>query len=239
MLRPVAWRRPPPPDIRILRNPEIIPQPATTPPEQRRAAWFHLLVFSLLFFLPLGQLAATGSEQRAQAEAARRAVQLATSIAASGERSAFLTNSVQAAHTADIQAAVRTTMALETTTARDTQPELEVANAETAVAAQLRRMAEHMGRIPSHADGGIDPATITALGAEPEQWPAMRVEQNRQADLAEQAGNRALLLAAATAIGVVAEYLMAAAISAGRRRWLYWPAGAAAVSVVLAAAAFI
>ncbi|MFD9445942.1 hypothetical protein ACFWBR_39225 [Streptomyces sp. NPDC060006] len=239
VLRPVAWRRPPLPGIRILRNPEIIPQPATTPPEQRRAAWFHLLVFSLLFFLPLGQLAATGSEQRAQAEAARRAVQLATSIAASGERSAFLTNSVQAAHTADIQAAVRTTMALETTTARNTRPELEVANAETAVAAQLRRMAEYMGRIPSHADGGIDPATITALGAGPEQWPAMRVEQNRQADLAEQAGNRALLLAAATAIGVVAEYLMAAAISAGRRRWLYWPAGAAAVSVVLAAAAFI
>jgi bacteriorhodopsin len=67
----------------------------------------------------------------------------------------------------------------------------------------------------------------------------MRVEQNRQADLAEQAGNRALLLAAATAIGVVAEYLMAAAISAGRRRWLYWPAGAAAVSVILAAGAFI
>jgi len=89
VLRPVAWRRPTPPAIRILRNPEIIPQPVTTPPERRRAAWFHLVVLCLLFLLPLGQIAAAGGEQRAQAEAARRAVQLTTSIAASGERSAF------------------------------------------------------------------------------------------------------------------------------------------------------
>jgi DNA gyrase/topoisomerase IV subunit B len=78
-----------------------------------------------------------------------------------------------------------------------------------------------------------------AVIAEPEQWPAMTAEQNRQVTLGEQAGNRALLLAAATAIGIVAEYLMAAAIAARRRRWLRWPAAAAVVSVALAAIAFV
>lgn len=238
VLRPPAWRRPAPPGVRVLREPEIIPQPATAPPDDRRTVWCHLVVFCLLFFLPLGQLAAAGGEQRAQAQAARRAVQLTTDIAAGGERSAFLTRSVQAAHVADIRAAVRTTLALETQQARDTRPELEVAGAETAVAAQLRRMAEYMGRAPVRADG-VDPATVTALSAEPEQWPALTAEQNRQVTLGEQAGNRALLLAAATAIGIVAEYLMAAAIAARRRRWLRWPAAAAVLSVALAAVAFV
>ncbi|WP_141208582.1 hypothetical protein [Streptomyces griseorubiginosus] len=237
VLRPLAWRRPVPPGVRVLREPEIIPQPATAPRDDRRSVWFHLVVFCLLFFLPLGQLAAAGAEQRAQAQAARRAVQLGTAIAASGERSAFLTRSVQAAQVADIRAAVRTTLALETQQARDTRPELEVARAETAVAAQLRRVAEYMGRAPVSSDG-VDPATVTALSAEPEQWPAMTAEQNHQVTLGERAGNRGLLLAAATAIGVVAEYLMAAAIASRRRRWLRWPAAAAALSIALTVVAF-
>ncbi|NEC88234.1 hypothetical protein [Streptomyces sp. SID12501] len=238
VLRPVAWRRPTPSGTRILRDPEIIPQPVTTPPARRRAAWFHLVVVALLFLLPLGQIAATGSEQRAQAEAARRAVQLTTSIAASGERSAFLTQSVQAAHVADAQAAVRMEIALDTRDARDTRPELDVAAVETAVASQLRRTAEYMGRVPSHADG-VDSATVAALGAQSAKWPAMRIEQNHQVSLAEQAGNRALLLSAATAIGIVAEFLMAAAITARRHRWLYGPLGAAAISIFLAVVSFI
>ena len=149
----------------------------------------------LPFLLPLGQLAAAGTEQRAQAQAVRGAVQLGTGVAASGERSAFLSRGVQAAHVAEIRAAVRTTLALETRQARDTGPELQVARAETAVAAQLRRMAEYMGRAPVSADA-VDPATQAALSAEPGQWPAMTAEQNCQVAQGERAGNRGLLPAA-------------------------------------------
>jgi hypothetical protein len=95
-----------------------------------------------------------------------------------------------------------------------------------------------MGRAPVRAEG-VDPATVTALSARPEQWPAMTAEQNRQVTLGELGGNRGLLLAAATAIGIVAEYLMAAAIATRRRRWLRWPVAAAVLSIALAAVAFV
>ncbi|MFI0976884.1 hypothetical protein ACH4SP_07630 [Streptomyces sp. NPDC021093] len=240
ILRPVPWRHPPlvPPARPILRGVDPIPQPATAPPARRRAMQVHLLTAALLFLLPLGQLVATVSEQRSQAEAARHAVRLTASIVVSGQRAAFLDQMVSSADFAEIEAIAREAAALYLKDSAATRHERSVATAELRLAGRLRQMAEFMGRAPSASDG-VTRGTVTAIGARPEDWPAMRAEQNRYKELADAAGSRALYLAAATALAVVAEVLAAAFLEARRLTWMKWPVGFAALSLAVTSGAFI
>lgn len=241
VVRPPQWRHPASGSRRVLRDFEIIPQPATAPPATRGAQRFHLLAFTVLLALPLGPMMATNSEQYAQAQAARHAVHLSAGIAAGGQRTAFLSDAAQFALAADIQADARELAALDASDPDDARHEREVAKAERAVASRLRRMAEHMGRAPTGADS-IDPATAAALNTEPEDWSAMRREQNRQVDFAEQAGNRGLWLSAAISVAVLAEMLAAAAVAASsrhRRVVLRWAFGVSTASVATIAFAFL
>jgi hypothetical protein len=240
VLRPLRWRRrpPAPPARRTVRGVDPIPQPATASSDHQRATQILLLIVALLFLLPLGQLVATVGEQRAQAEAARHAVRLTTSIVASGQRVAFLTEAVTAANVADIEALAREAAVVYLEDSADTRHERSVATAESRLAGRLRQMAEYMGRAPGVSDG-VNRVTVTALGTGPRDWPGMRAEQNRQKNLADAAGNRALYLAAATALAVVAEMLAAAFLEAGRLSWMKWPVGVAAVSLVLTAVTFV
>ncbi|MEU4211617.1 hypothetical protein AB0F13_16720 [Streptomyces sp. NPDC026206] len=220
VLRPVRWRHPPapPPAPRVLRKPELLPQPATAPAgDRRRTARFLLLLSALLLALPFGQMVAACDEQRAQAEAARRASGISLGIAVSGQRTAFLTTSLQAAAAADLQSAARLSAALETGSSPDAAHEQAVAAAETTAAGLMARTARYMGR-PAEAADRVDPATATALRTEPLEWRTMLTEQQRQVDRAEVAGERGFRLAAATALAVLAQLLVAAAVSAHRLR---------------------
>ncbi|MFI6639036.1 hypothetical protein [Streptomyces sp. NPDC050504] len=240
VLRPVPWRRPPPvpPARPILRGVDPIPQPATALPARRRAVQVHLLTAALLFLLPLGQLVATVSEQRSQAEAARHAVRLTAGIAVSGQREAFLAEALAAAHVAEIEALAREAAVLYLEDSAATRHERSVATAETLLAGRLRQTAEFMGRAPGVVDG-VTRGTVTAIGARPEDWPAMRREQGRQKELADAAGSRALYLAAATALAVVAEVLAAAFLEARRLSWMKWPVGFAALSLAITAVTLV
>ncbi|MFD7698581.1 hypothetical protein [Streptomyces caelestis] len=232
ILRPGAWPGPPPGgrSRRILRGTDPIPQPVTAPPARRRGTQTHLLVVALLFLLPLLQLAATSSEQRAQAEASRHALRLEAAIVASGQRDAFLTQAVTASRVADIHAAAREAAVVYQGESAAVRHERAVAAAETRHASQLRLIAEHMGRAPGLTDG-VSSASVVAVRARPEDWPEMQAEQNRQKDLADAAGDRGLNLAAATALAVVAEVLAAAFLESGRLSRMGWPAGVAVLSV--------
>ncbi|MBV1940561.1 hypothetical protein KUF83_28920 [Streptomyces sp. BV286] len=240
ILRPAPWRHPPPvpPARPILRGVDPIPQPATAPPDRRRAIQIHLLIAALLFLLPLGQLVATVSEQRSQAEAARHAVRLTASIVVSGQRAAFLNQMVGSANLAEIEALAREAAALYLEDSAATRHERSVATAELRLSGRLRQMAEFMGRAPRVADG-VTRGTVTAIGVKPEDWPAMVGEQSRYKKLADAAGSRALYLAAATALAVVAEVLAAAFLEARRLSWMKWPVGFAALSLAITAVAFI
>lgn len=198
---------------------DLIPQPTLAARGLRYATTLQLAVWALLAILPLAQLLLAGQEQRAQADAARQAVRVTTSIAASGQRAAFLIDSVQAAQTADLGADARELAALDAPDPTDAAQERAVAAAERGIAARLRRIAEAMGRAPTDADG-VDRTTVAALDSRPEDWPALLRNQNQQVDLAERAGSQGLQVAASTAAAAIAATLAATAIteSATRRR---------------------
>ncbi|MEV4436639.1 hypothetical protein [Streptomyces sp. NPDC049585] len=240
VLRPEAWRIPPPAagGPRRLRGIDPIPQPATAPSDRRRGTQLHLLVVVLLFLLPLLQLTAASGEQRAQAEASRQALRLGAAIVASGQRAAFLTQAVTASHVADIHAAAREIAVLYQKDSPAVRHERAVAAAETRHASQLRVMAENMGRPPAVTDG-VSAASVAALRARPEDWPDMRAEQNRHKAQADAAGARGLYLAAATALAVVAEMLAAAFLESGQLSRIGWPTGCATTSIGLTAWAML
>ncbi|CAM5366862.1 hypothetical protein SALBM135S_08513 [Streptomyces alboniger] len=240
VLRPRRWRRTPTASgRRVLRRLEIIPQPATAPAGRRSGALFGLLVCVLPLLLPLGQILAAGSEQRAQAEATRNAVRLSTSIEGHGLRTAFLIMGLQTALAAESGATARELAARDTGISRaDARHERVMAAAEHTIAVEIRNIATYMGRVPGVQDR-VDATTATALSGEPRTLGAAQAEQNRQVDLAEQAGRRSLLLSAATAVAVVAQMLAVAAFARDRRRWLWWPAIGVLVATACTAVALM
>lgn len=216
---------------------DLIPQPMLVVRSLRYATTLQLAVWTLLAILPLGQLLLAGLEQRAQADAARQAVHLTTSIAASGQRTAFLIDSVQAAQTADLGADARELAALDAPDPTDAAQERAVAAAERGVATRLRRIAEAMGRPPTDTDG-VDRTTAAALDSRPEDWLALQQDQNQQVGLAERASNRGLRVTASTAAAAIAATLAATAVteSARRRRSrLRWALAFITVSLTIAA----
>ncbi|MEU6553310.1 hypothetical protein ABZ915_23965 [Streptomyces sp. NPDC046915] len=239
VVRPRSWRRSPVPcGPRVLRGAEIIPQPAVAT-RNRWAARLHLVVFALLILLPLVQIFVAGIEQRAQAESARRAVQLSTSISAHGQRTAFLTEGLRAAQTAALQATAREFASWETGIApRDARHERLVAGAENMIAQQIRKIVDYMGRPPTSEDS-VDPAAVTALNKPPERLSDAQAQQVHQVELAQQASRRGLLLTGATAVAVVAEALAATALTVRRRTWWAWLIGTSGVTLLLMGLALI
>jgi hypothetical protein len=240
VLRPHRWQQARTPSgRRVLRNLDIIPQPAIAPAGRRRAVLLHLVVFVLPLLLPLGQTLAAGNEQRALAEAARDDIRLSTSISLQLHRTAFLSNSLVAAKVAELQAPARELAALDTGIGPGAaHHERRTAAVERVVARDTEAIARYMGRPPTRADG-VDPQTVTAMAQDLRDLSAAQAEQHRQVDLADSAGRRSLYLSAATSLAVVAEILAVAALAARSRGWRWWPAVCAVLSVAVTAAAYL
>lgn len=197
---------------------DLIPQPASTP-GMRGPTALKLVSWSLLAILPLSQLLLAAQEQQREADAAVSAVHVSTAIFVSNHRNAFLTDSRQAAITAEVQALARQFAALSAPTSADSAGEQEVAEVETLLAQRMKRMAEAMGR-PARDDDRLDPVVVAALDSEPGDWPAALQEQNRQVALAQQASGRGLRVITSTALAALANALAAATATgtAGSRR---------------------
>lgn len=242
VVRPRSLRRPPGPDRRrVVRNLRLIPQPAVMPDRQSRlTALLELFIVVLLVVLPLGGIYAAGGEQRAQAEAARKATQLGTAALAHGERMAFLDGGRRTAELAELRAMARERASLETgVTPGQARHERVVAMVETRAAVQVHKIADYMGRPPARADR-VDAAAVRALGDGSEHLLSrLRTEQKRQVSLAERASGRGLYLGVAAGLAAMAEILVAAAVAHGRQGWLLWPVTAAACSTLLTGIALI
>ncbi|ANS67915.1 hypothetical protein SLINC_5691 [Streptomyces lincolnensis] len=244
VLRPRRWRRGTsgPPGGRVLRKLELLPQPATAS-AHRGTVTLHLAVSALLLLLPLGQVVAASVEQRAQAEAARKAVRTTTSIAAGGQRTAFLLAAQEEAVLGHLRATARELAALDTgTSAEDARHERTVAVTERGIATHIEKIAAHMGRLPG-AEDDVDAAAMAALRSAPDDWGGLVDENLRQVDLAERASTRGTFLSGATALAVVSEMLAgmtvaALALGAGRR-WVLWTAAGTAGSAALVFAALL
>ncbi len=215
---------------------DLIPQPTLAVRRLRYTTTLQLAVWALLAILPLTQLLLAGQEQRAQADAARRAVQLSTSIAVSGQRTAFLTDSVQSALTADLGADARELAALDAPDPTDATEERAFAAAERGIAARLQRIAEAMGRTPTNSDH-LDQTTMATLNSRPENWPILQRNQHHQVDLAERASSQGLRVAASTAAAAIAATLVATALTGAdtrHRSRLRWALAFIAVSFTIA-----
>ncbi|MCD7439247.1 hypothetical protein K4B79_13525 [Streptomyces lincolnensis] len=246
VLRPRRWRgtTSAPPGRRVLRSLELLPQPATAS-AHRGTVTLHLAAAALLLLLPLGQIVAAGGEQRAQAEAARKAVRATTSIAAGGQRSAFLLTAQEEATLGHLRATARELATLDTGTGfEDARHERAVAVTESGIAAHVEEIAAYMGRLPG-AEDDVDAAAVAALRAAPDDLNDLVDENLRQVDLAERASTRGTFLSGATAAAVVTELLAGVAVAALAvgagvgRRWVLWTAAGATVSAALVCAALL
>jgi hypothetical protein len=181
----------------------LVPRPWSSPGASRLGVSVALAAWLAVALLPVLALRFDNQEQRANALAARRAVDVSTMIAASGIAFSFRVHSQQRVLALDTHAVGRQIVALDSPDANDGARLADLGRAEAQTAQRGRLVVAGMSRAPSARDG-IDAATLQAVNASHEASDAVRVEQNEQADVAERAGRRAnrmnlaLLLSALT-----------------------------------------
>jgi type II secretory pathway pseudopilin PulG len=181
----------------------LVPRPWSSPATSRLGVSVALVAWLAVALLPVLQLRLDTQEQRANAEASRGAVDVSTMLAASGIAFSFRLHSQQRVLALETHAVGRQLVALYSPDHDAGARLMNLGRAETQTAHRAQLVVAGMSRAPTARDG-VDPATLRAVNASPAATDAVRVEQNRQADLAERAGKRtnrvnlALLLSALT-----------------------------------------
>ena len=181
----------------------LVPRPWSSPGPSRLGVSVALAAWLAVALLPVLALRFDNEEQRANALAARRAVDVSTMIAASGIAFSFRVHSQQRVLGLDTHALGRQIVALDSSDANDGARLADLGRAEAQTAQRGRLVVAEMSRAPSARDG-TDAATLQAVNASHAATDAVRVDQNKQADVAERAGRRAnqmnlaLLLSALT-----------------------------------------
>jgi hypothetical protein len=181
----------------------LVPRPWSSPAASRLGVTVALVAWLAVALLPVLALRFDDQEQRADALAARRAVDVSTMLAASGIAFSFRTHSLQRVIALDSHAIGRQIVALNSPDSDDGARLADLGRAEARTAQRARLVVAEMSRAPTARDG-VDGATLEAVNASHAASDAVRVEQNEQADVAERAGRRAnrmnlaLLLSALT-----------------------------------------
>ena len=181
----------------------LVPRPWSSPGPSRLGVSVALAAWLAVALLPALALRFDNQEQRANALAARRAVDVSTMLAASGIAFSFRAHSQQRLLALDSHALARQIVALNSPDANEGTRLADLGRAEAQTARRGQLVVAGMSRAPSARDG-IDAATLQAVNASHEASDAVRIEQNEQADVAERAGRRAnrmnlaLLLSALT-----------------------------------------
>jgi type II secretory pathway pseudopilin PulG len=182
---------------------DLVPRPWSTPAASRLGVSVALVAWLAVALLPVLALRFDSQEQRANAESARRAVDVSTMLAASGIAFGFRAHSQQRVVALGAHAIGRQIVALNSRDYEDGVRLQGLGRAEEQTARRAGLVVAEMSRAPTGGDG-LDAATLQAVNANPAASDAVRVEQNEQADVAEQAGRRAgrmnlaLLLSALT-----------------------------------------
>jgi hypothetical protein len=181
----------------------LVPRPWSSPVTSRLGVSVALVAWLAVAVLPVLQQRFDSQEERANALAARRAVDTSTMLAASGIAFSFRVHSQQRVVALGAHAVGRQIVALNSPDANDGARLANLGRAEERTAQRAQLVVAGMSREPTARDG-VDPATLRAVNASTVASDAVRLEQNAQADVAEQAGKRAnrmnlaLLLSALT-----------------------------------------
>jgi hypothetical protein len=199
--------------------PEIIPQPGTTDPRNRRSAYVLLALWAAGVLLPFAQLALSAEEQRLQAAAARTAVQVTERIAIGQARAAFADDAMRTALFAEAAATSRRLAALDVTGPL-VAVETSIATAEEIAAARTLVVAARMGTPPTTSDG-IDRHLADALASDRDDWSAGLQQQVELAERATTFGdwsNAAVaVIAVVAALGAVMQVTAAAGLDGPER----------------------
>jgi hypothetical protein len=214
----------------------LVPRPWSSPAASRLGVTVALAAWLAVTLLPVLALRFDNQEQRANALAARRAVDALTMSAASGIVFGFRVQSMQRVLALDSHAIGRQIVALDSADYQDGARLADLGRAEERTARRASRVVAEMTRAPSLRDG-VDAATVRAVNAKPTATDAVRVEQNEQDDVAERAGRGANRIKVALLLGVLTLSLSALAATrrAGRLRGIDRVAAAVLVAALAVA----
>jgi hypothetical protein len=218
----------------------LVPRPWSSPVTSRLGVSVALVAWLAVALLPVLQLRFDTQEQRANAVASRRAVDVSTMLAASGIASSFRVHSQQRVIALETHALGRQLVAVYSSDPEDGARLKGLGRAEAQTARRARLVVAGMSRAPTPRDG-VDPATLRAVNASLAASDAVRIEQNEQADIAERAGKRANRTSLALLLGALTLSLAALAATgrAGRLRGIDYVAAAFLVASLAVAASAV
>ena len=219
----------------------LVPRPWSSSSDRRLGVWLALCAWLAVTLLPVAQIALANAEQRAQALAARKAVEVSTALGANGLVRAFALNSTQRATTLSILATGTAYAAAITQDPSEALRLTRESEIEYSASVKASSIASSMTQPPSAADG-VDTATLTAISASPAETQVILAAQNRQADRAELAGRRSARVALALLLAALSLSLAALAASGRASRTTVIDGAAAAVlfgALIAAASVFL
>jgi hypothetical protein len=167
----------------------LVPRPWSTPAASRLGVTVAFVAWLAVTLLPVAQLRLANRAERATSLAARYAVDSSTMIAAGGMYTAFQQNSRQRLLWLGMHATGRQMVALDSPDAGRRVRLTALAISEARTLDRARPIVATMTRAPAAKDG-VDVAALRAIKARPRDADAVRIEQNEQAAVAEQAGRR-------------------------------------------------
>ena len=142
----------------------VLPAPWGEQRERQRAIALALLAWAVTALLAIPQVAFANSEQRAQAVAARQAVQVSTGVAASNVWAAYREQVNRGITTLEIEGLSRQYVAVGFDDPRAVRTQHLLAAADQRAARTLRGLAERMGRLPTSGDP-VDAGTLRAMAS--------------------------------------------------------------------------
>jgi hypothetical protein len=162
---------------------------------------------------------ASRSEDRAQTEGTRLAVDIFEGTAASGVYNSFQLGSQRDVAGVLVEAASRGVAAFEEPSTQEAV--LALSNSYLESEMRLLRLAKTMGQVPTE-QSGVSPHAIEVMTRSVAQLQATVEEQNRQVDIGDRYGTRGSRAVLALAIVAVAAVLLglAGVIGAGRAGWI-------------------
>ena len=166
----------------------LVPRPWSVPGRRRFGAAVALTAWLVVTLVPTLQIAFANQEAKNGALASRTAVDVSTALGAGNLVASFRVAGEQRAYALETHALAERLVALDAPGGAAGALST-AARGEEEMARRFRAVARAMGAPPTQ-DSGLDAVTAAAVNSDPSEADVARVQQNRFAERAAQAGDR-------------------------------------------------
>ena len=209
-------RQPAEPETESQPDVGLIPRPWSTPSRRRLGAAVAFGAWLIVTLLPAAQLRSVNNEQRAQAVAARLAVQGTTALVTHSIFNSFQLTSAQRGLALELRPLGLQQAALSTASQRLRRRLTVEAGRAYSGAERSQAVISRMTRTPTTRDG-VDHAALAAMTSTPERAAAVIHDQGNSVKTADIAGRRANRISLALLLGALTLSLATLGAASGAR----------------------